>query len=148
MWGRLTVGLRIVTHLLSQFLRHHVPYLHHCPSSHQVCVLLPCYDNVSSPRPITVEPIWTTIAELRSMRALLTDVKHGPNFEDLIAALAVHLGLATVVETAEASGRYSVSMGTKEQVQSLFAQVNYQACCVIAMHCVLIIIFTCVLQDA
>ena len=82
------------------------------------------------------------------MRALLADVKHGPNFEDLIAALAVHLGLATVGETAEASGRYSVSMGTKEQVLSLFAQVNYLACCVLAMHGFLFFISTCVLHEA
>ena len=57
-------------------------------------------------------------------RALLAVVKHGPNFEDLIAALAVNLGLAAVGETAEATGRYTVSMGTKEAVLALYAEVN------------------------
>ena len=58
------------------------------------------------------------------MRALLADVKHGPNFEDLIAAQAVHLGLATMGEIAEAPGRYTVSMGTVEAVLALFGKVN------------------------
>ena len=50
-----------------------------------------------------------------TLRALLAEVKHGANFEDLIAALAVNLGLA-----AEAPGRYKVSMGTVEAVHALF----------------------------
>ena len=66
----------------------------------------------------------TITAELRTLRALLADVKHGANFEDLIAALAVNLGLATVGETAEAPGRYKVSMGTVEAVHALFGKVN------------------------
>ena len=81
-------------------------------------------DKVSTTRQLMFVLIWTTTAELRSLRALLADVKHGANFEDLIAALAVHLGLATVEETAEAPGLYAVSMGTVEAVLALFGKVN------------------------
>ena len=73
---------------------------------------------------IDVSLIWTSFAELQSLRALLLDANHGAGFEDLIASLAFHLGLATEEETVDAPGRYEVRMGTVEAVLALFGQVS------------------------